>query len=245
MATTRNAAVTAVERALRILDAFAADEQGLSLAELSRRLAMEKSTVLRTARTLAVTGYLARSKDQRWRLGPAAGWLGVRYQASFDVRNLLDAVLRRLAQATGETAAIFVPEDGGRTCIARIDRPSLERHHIRVGEKLPMARGASGRILLAFGGAEGERHAKVRRIGHYVSVGERDLGMSSIAVPVWRGHAQLFGALCISGTAGRLDRGALMAQLPALHQAAAELGQAAEWPPRQAPEGVQQAQWHP
>lgn len=52
----------------------------MSLAELSRRLGMGKPTLLRTARTLARSGYLVQMEDRRWRLGPAAGWLGVRYQ---------------------------------------------------------------------------------------------------------------------------------------------------------------------
>src|SRR5690606_14591972 len=67
--------VHAVARALAVLDAFDVDEQTVSLSELSRRLSMGKSTVLRTARTLAAAGYLAQTQDGRWRLGPAAGWL--------------------------------------------------------------------------------------------------------------------------------------------------------------------------
>src|SRR5256885_6738884 len=40
-----------------------------------------------------------------WRLGPAAGWLGARYQAGFDVQNVLEPALRALTQASGESAA--------------------------------------------------------------------------------------------------------------------------------------------
>src|SRR5665647_3299934 len=65
--------VSAVTRALALLDAFEVNEQTVSLSELSRRLSMGKSTVLRTARTLARSGYLAQTDDGRWRLGPAAG----------------------------------------------------------------------------------------------------------------------------------------------------------------------------
>ncbi len=79
--------VHAVTRALQVLDAFGAHEQGMSLAELSRRLGMGKPTLLRTARTLARSGYLVQMDDRRWRLGPAAGSLGVRYQASFDAND--------------------------------------------------------------------------------------------------------------------------------------------------------------
>lgn len=218
--------VAAVTRALQILEAFRPHEQGLSLSELSRRVGMGKTTVLRTARTLARSGYLAQMEDSRWRLGPAAGWIGVRYQTSFDVSNVIDSVLRRLESATGETAALFVPEGDGRTCVARVDRPSLERHHIRVGEKLPLNRGASGRVLMAFSGVAGEPYEDIRRRGYYVSISERDSLMSSIAVPVLGPRRHLFGALCISGTADRLGRPELIRHLEAVLKASQSLSQA-------------------
>ena len=43
--------VVAVTRALRLLEAFGMDEAYLSLAELSRRTGMHKTTTLRLART--------------------------------------------------------------------------------------------------------------------------------------------------------------------------------------------------
>lgn len=218
--------VDAVTRALRILDAFLPHEQGVRLSELSERVGMGRSTVLRTARTLARSGYLAQLEDSRWRLGPAAGWMGVCYQTSFDIGNDIDSVLRRLAQETDETAAFFVLEGDARTCIARVDRPSLERHHIRIGERLPLDRGASAHVLMAFSGTSGGFHAGVRRSGHYLSIGERDSRMSSIAVPVFGARRKLFGALCISGLAQRLGRDELQRHLPALLRCSQDLSQA-------------------
>ncbi|PWS21026.1 hypothetical protein DKP78_25760, partial [Enterococcus faecium] len=46
--------VTAVARAMELLEAFALGEAQLSLAELSRRCGLHKTTVLRIARTLAM-----------------------------------------------------------------------------------------------------------------------------------------------------------------------------------------------
>ena len=218
--------VYAVTRALLLLDAFGANEQGLSLAELSRRLGMIKPTVLRTARTLERSGYLVQMEDGRWRLGPSAGWLGVRYQTSFDVNNAIDLVLRRLAATTRESTALYVLEGGARTCVARVDRPSLTRHHIRVGEMLPLDRGASGRVLTAFSGEPGALYDDVRRRGFYVSLGERDRSMSSIAVAVLGPRRTLFGAVCVSGTLERLGRDKLLRHLPRLNKAAAELARA-------------------
>src|SRR4030095_3597793 len=76
-------AVIAVTRALRVLEAFGVNDPQLSLAELSRRTGIHKTTVLRLARTLAADNYLVQKEDGNWRLGRAAGWLGACYQATF------------------------------------------------------------------------------------------------------------------------------------------------------------------
>jgi DNA-binding IclR family transcriptional regulator len=51
------------------------------LSELARRTGMHKPTALRLARTLAAARFLVKREDGAWRLGPAAGWIGSRYQA--------------------------------------------------------------------------------------------------------------------------------------------------------------------
>ncbi|HEY9280612.1 MAG TPA: IclR family transcriptional regulator [Eoetvoesiella sp.] len=218
--------IDAVSRSLAILDVFQINEQSVSLAELSRRLSMNKTTVLRTARTLARADYLSQTDDGRWRLGPAAGWLGVRYQTSFDVNNVIDSLLRRLSDQSGETAAFFVREGNWRTCVARVDRSSLIRVHVRTGEKLPLDKGASGRVLLAFSGQQGPVYDDIRRVGYYISVRERDPNMSSIAIPVFGAGRRLFGALCVSGQAERLPHDVLAGHLKRLINAEASLSRA-------------------
>src|SRR5256885_8253959 len=54
----KDGGVIAVTRALQLLGAFALGESHLSLAELSRRCALHKTTVLRLARTLAQSGFM-------------------------------------------------------------------------------------------------------------------------------------------------------------------------------------------
>lgn len=218
--------VYAVTRALLILDAFQPHEQGVTLAELSRRVGMQKTTVLRTARSLARSGYLAQWEDGRWRLGPAAGWLGVRYQTAFDTRDIIESVLRALTESTGETTALFVREAHSRTCVARIERPSLARHFIRVGEALPLDKGASGHILLAYSGQKGELYDTIRRRGYHVSIGERDKSMCSISVPIFSARRQLFGALCVSAESARLDAAGLISHLGALIASSEQLARA-------------------
>src|SRR4051812_41942562 len=76
--------VIAVTRALSLMEAFTVGESSLSLADLSRRVDMHKTTVLRLARTLALSQYMVQTDDVQWRLRPAGRWAGGRHQAGFD-----------------------------------------------------------------------------------------------------------------------------------------------------------------
>lgn len=215
--------VTAVLRAMQVLDAFALGESHLPLAELSRRCQLHKTTVLRIARTLALSGYLVQREDGDWRLGPAAGWLGARYQAGFDVQNVLEPALRALTLASGESAAFYVREGNVRTCLVRVEGPQALRHHARMGEGLPLDRGSPGRVILAFSGEPGELYEDIRQRGYHWSIGEREQGVATISAPVFGKHWRLLGSVCVSGPASRLPQPRLEEMAPTVIAAANQL----------------------
>lgn len=218
--------VVAVRRALRILEAFGVDDPHLSLAELSRRTGYHRSTVLRLARTLALDDYMAQRPDGAWRLARAAGWLGACYQATFNVHEIVEPVLRELTIATGESATFYVREGNQRICVVRVEGPKAIRHHVRVGAGLPLNLGSPGRVILAFSGEPGEPYETVRRQGYMMSLGERDPEVSSISAPVYGLNWTLLGAVCISGPLSRLTEALLHQHKPAVLGAAERLSRA-------------------
>lgn len=198
--------VTAVARALQVMEAFRIGERQLSLAEMSRRTQLHNSTVLRLARTLALSDYMVQSEDGQWRLGPAAGWLGARYQAGFDINNVVEPTLRDLSHTTHESASFYVREGNERACISRVEGPQSVRHHVRIGMRLPLNLGAPGRVILAFSGEPGKVYEAIRRRGYHVSMGEREPQVSSVAAPVFGLNWKLLGSMCISGPTSRLNQ---------------------------------------
>lgn len=201
--------VTAVTRALQVMEAFRIGERQLALAELSRRTGLHNTTVLRLARTLALSDYMVQSENGHWRLGPAAGWLGARYQAGFDINNVVEPALRDLSQETSESASFYVREGNERACISRVEGPQSVRHHVRIGMRLPLDLGAPGRVILAFSGEPGKVYEDIRRRGYHISMGEREPQVSSVAAPVFGLNWKLLGSLCISGPTSRLDQAKL------------------------------------
>jgi DNA-binding IclR family transcriptional regulator len=238
--------VIAVTRALQVLEAFALGESSLPLAELSRRCGLHKTTVLRLARTLAQSGFMVQREDGDWRLGPAAGWLGARYQAGFDVQNVLEPALRELTLATGESAAFYVREGNVRTCLVRVEGPQALRHHARMGEGLPLDKGSPGRVILAFSGEPGKAYEEIRKKGYHWSIGEREQGVATVSAPVFGMHWRLMGSVCISGPASRLPAEKLEALAQTVMAAATQLSYALAGnsaAPAQSP--VRATQWHP
>ncbi|OZI18699.1 IclR family transcriptional regulator [Bordetella genomosp. 9] len=218
--------VIAVRRAMRILEAFGVEDASLSLAELSRRTGCHRSTVLRLARTLAMDDYLAQRPDGNWRLAKAAGWLGACYQATFNVLEVVQPVLRELSDATGESATFYVREGKQRICLARVEGPRSIRHHVRVGAALPLHLGSPGRVLLAFSGEPDEPYESIRRTGYMMSLGERDAEVSSISAPVYGINWSLVGAICISGPLSRLTEQVLLDNKDHILSAASKLSRA-------------------
>ena len=202
--------VMSVIKALNILEVFGGEDAALPLVELSKRTGMNKTTVLRLARTLADKSYLVQKEDGSWRLGRAAGWLGACYQATFDVHDIVDPVLRELTIKTGESASFYVREGNQRTCLARVDGLQTIRHHVRVGIGLPLNLGAPGRVILAFSGEKGEPYESIRKKGYHLSLGERDPEVSSVSAPIFGVEWRLLGSICISGPTSRLTKARLI-----------------------------------
>lgn len=197
--------VEAVERALSILDAFGEGTPRLSLSEIAERTGLYPSTVLRLAASLDRFGYLHRGRDGLFRLGPTPLRLGLLYRDAFDLAALVRPVLARLVERTGETAAFYVREEGRRVCLYRHHSPRLIRHHVEEGAVLPLDRGASGHVLMAYTGGTSPVHEQVRQQGWYLSLGERDPEAAAMAAPVFGRGREFIGALGIISLRSRLE----------------------------------------
>lgn len=239
--------VIAVVRALRLLEAFGMDDAQLSLAELSRRTGLHKTTALRMARTMAAENYLVQREDGNWRLGRAVGWLGACYQATFDVHEVVEPVLRELSAKTGESTSFYVREGNQRTCLARVNGPRTIRHTVRVGVGFPLDLGAPGRVILAYGGEAGEPYESIRQSGYAMSLGERDPEVSSVAAPVFGLQWRLLGSICISGPTSRLSKKKLLELAKIVMQTANQLSYAiaGNRAPALTGQGLLKATWHP
>ncbi len=200
--------VAAVERALSVLDAFRDGERFLSLAELSDRTGLYKSTILRLVQTLLAAGYLGQDQNGKYYIGPAVFRLSRFYQAAVTPPGLIVPVLQALVDASAESAGFQVRAGDQRMCLYRVDSPQRLRDNVSPGDLLPLDRGAGGRVILAFSGRHDPRYEPIRKRLVVSTAGETAKGMAGVAAPVF-GSEGFVGALTISGPEFRFDKTAI------------------------------------
>src|SRR2546421_12320333 len=110
--------VAAVDRALTILDALT--DEKTSLAELSKRTGLYKSTVLRLAKSLERFGYILRSEDGGYRLGSKVLYLGFLYQKDLNTGEIVPPALRQMVQELHEGVAFHITDGAHRRVPHRI-----------------------------------------------------------------------------------------------------------------------------
>lgn len=215
--------VDAVGRALAILKAFGAERTAMTLTEIADATDLYKSTVLRLAASLEADGFLVRGPDRLFRPGPELWRLGTLHQRGLDLGEVIRPALRRLVEATGETASFYVADGDERICLYRVNSPRSVRHHLEEGQRLPIDRGAAGRVLTAYRESSDPAGKKIRDRGFYVSIGERDPEVAAAAVPLIDVHGKLRGALSLSAIRTRFDADARKTAVDALKSEAKAL----------------------
>jgi DNA-binding IclR family transcriptional regulator len=187
----------AVDRALTLLKLFGAASGPLQLSELADKAGLYKSTTLRLLASLEHAQLIVRQADGRYTLGPVVPWLHAAYAASFSLESVVMPALRRLVDATAETAAFHVRQGDQRVCMYRVDSPQPVREQVQVGDVMPLESGAGGRVLLAYAGASGAIYADIRKQAVAVLSGDRLPDVAGISSPVFDASGVLVGAVTL------------------------------------------------
>lgn len=238
-----------MERALRVLDAFADAGGDAGTNELARATGINPSTVSRILATLAAAGYVQHEPDSgRYRIGPQVLRLSSHALGGLDLRAAARPHLDALAEGTGETATLSVPGEPDAVTIDFVLSRASVASVARVGRPSIAHATATGKVMLAFAGHRvpaGPLHrftgrtitdparladevAGVRRDGHAHASGEREPDLNAVAVPVFGEPGRLIAILGVQGPQSRFRVRAQDAAVPLLRSHAlalsAELG---------------------
>lgn len=150
----------ALDKGLDILELLASVEEGLTQAEIARRLGRGPTEFYRMLDRLVKRGYVTRIDGDRFALtlklfGLAQLHAPVRRLASFAV-----PLMRELAEASRQANQLVVFDRGYPVVVAQQEAPGYWGISIRVGSRIGLFETGSGHVLLAFRSA-GERERMI------------------------------------------------------------------------------------
>jgi len=197
-----------VERAVRLLGLFSAEEPELTLAELTTRLGTSKATTHRYTLALRRVGLLRFDRGAGvFSLGPRVVELAATALAGLRIIKLAGPTMEQLVGELNETVVLSI-WDGESPVVVRVEDNTnrLVRIIVRTGARLPRTTSAQGKIFLAFGteGSELEPSERTSIREHRVAVNSQVVeGIRAIAAPILQGE-ELAASMALVGTIASL-----------------------------------------
>ena len=142
--------ISAIDRALVVLESLAEAPQGLSVTDLSARLRINKGLTHRILASLSARDYVAKDPaTQRYQITIRLMGLAFRHLRVLDVYDVILPILRKLAQESGELAELNWVEGGRLVTVAKADSPRQLRVVSYLGEEQVLHATAAGKVWLA------------------------------------------------------------------------------------------------
>jgi DNA-binding IclR family transcriptional regulator len=146
--------MSAIVRALQLLETFSPEHTGLTLTEMARRSGLPLTTTHRIVGDLLTWGALERDTDGRFRIGLRLWETASLAPRGLGLRELALPFLEDLSQVTQENVQLAVREDHEVVYVERIAGRTAVPVFTRVGGRFPMSPTGVGLVLLAHAPAE-------------------------------------------------------------------------------------------
>jgi len=236
----------AVERALAILEAVAQESDGLSNAEISRKLQIPKSSASYILRTLENQGYLNRlAETGKYRVGLKVLSLSRGALSGIDVREVALPIMRHLMEKTNLTCHLAILDGPDAVYIEKVEPQGFIRMDTWVGRRMRVHATSVGKALVAHIPQErlekilAERSMekrtsktittlprllkdleKVRQQGYAVDDEENNMGARCVGAPVFNQDGAIEASIGLSGTTNQVNPETMPRILEALKDAA-------------------------
>ena len=226
-----------LERGLDILNCFSHGTTNLSLTELAAITGLNPSTTFRILATLEKCNYINRNPEtKKYKLGPQIFCLFTPSLESMNLRFIASPHLQLLYNLSNESICLYVALNNKRVCLDRIETTHPLRRVLHVGDRLPLTKGAGGKILLAWMSEKDLQQngvldsqiattelSKIKQAGFTVSIGEREEGVAAIAAPIFDANGQVTAALSMSGPTVRFTQELIEEMIPQVVKTAKDI----------------------
>ncbi|MTH35534.1 helix-turn-helix domain-containing protein [Paracoccus limosus] len=235
-------------KGLRVIETFTAERPRQSIGEAATAAGLDRATARRCLLTLAHHGY-ADYDGKYFTLTPRVLRLGTACLATMPLPQIVQPWLDQLSEETGESSSVSILDGAEIVYVARAAQQRVMSIALMPGSRLPAYCTSMGRVLLAAlpqaeldavlaqapfpartprtrtgAVALAAEIARVRAQGHAVIDQEVELGLRSIAVPLWNMRGRVVAALNIGLAASHATVEDLPARfLPGLQRIQTEL----------------------
>jgi IclR family transcriptional regulator, pca regulon regulatory protein len=217
----------------------------LTLSEVAERTGLARAVVRRFLYTLVELGYVI-TDGKYFRLTAKILDLGYAYLSSFSLPKIAERFLEEVTLETKESSSASVLDEDEIVYVARVQTRRIMSVSLSIGSRLPAFCTSMGRVLLAHLPAEMlEKYLKVTKFqrftektisdpealrkelssvfkqGYALVDQELEIGLRSLAVPVFAGGGRAVAAINIGTQAARISKSEVLQQfLPVLRKAA-------------------------
>jgi IclR family transcriptional regulator, KDG regulon repressor len=213
-----------VEKALKILLTFHAQQSSWGVRELSVHLGFSPATVQRILQTLKTHAFVDQNPETKhYHLGNVFFYFLDVLQSTHKITQSALPFMKKLLSATQETVHLNVIDGMERICIDSIESPQYLKASMPIGNRSPLYAGATPKCLLAFSPKNfidnyvkqvkftpltentitnikifRSEIAAIRKRGYAKSLGERTPGIGSISAPVVNHRGMILAAISLA-----------------------------------------------
>lgn len=242
-------ALKTVEKALDIFDCIAEAPRPLTASETAARMGMSLSSVYKFLSTLTDKDYLSfDSETKQYRPSSRLVHLAARLSGNQQLTQLALPYMKELAAVTKETIHLAVPQGINVVFLEKIDSPHTLNVQTKIGTVSRMDRGATPQAIMALSpddtfeklcrevgqepdGTAAAAHLRqlrqqIRQNGYIMSLGQMNVGVAAIAVPVVGADGMAAGAIAVAAPQARFSQEQFLSYVPMLKQASLRISQA-------------------
>ena len=242
--------MTSLARGLLVIQSFSPQTPQMTISQLSAKTGLSRAAVRRCLYTLTKLGFAGIEDGSRYALRPRMLTLSNSYSASNSLSTAAQPILERMSAVLRESFSVATLDGEDIVYIARSSVSRVMSDDLHIGSRLPAYCTSMGRVLLAYlPGEQLEQYLarvvltpftartvtsidklrlalrNVRRHGYALVDQEYEVGLRSLAVPVYAPTGRVVATINLSGSAPRMPVYEMQTRfLPHLRNAATELG---------------------
>jgi IclR family pca regulon transcriptional regulator len=241
--------MASLARGLEVIQAFTPQRRLMSISQISQKTGIPRAAVRRCLYTLGKLGFVYAEDGKNFQLRPRILSLGHAWLASTPLARSAQPVLKHLSDMLNESCSIATLDGDDILYIARASSSRIMTIDLDIGSRLPAWSTSMGRVLLSYQPEEKltdmlaritmirytpqtissvsklkSELKLVRQQGYALNDQELEMGLRSLAVPLFNPLGQVEAALNVGVHAGQVSAEELLSRiLPELQKAATEL----------------------